>query len=118
MSFATHPLQLALGLTLWALWFVSVYGGTSLGCALSPPPAEAGAATWINLSLGLLTLATVSLMLWWARRCWRARERIEAEGEGRTRLGFIAGVAAALHAVAAVATAFVGLPLVALPPCV
>uniref|UniRef100_UPI0017EDA1FE hypothetical protein n=1 Tax=Methylibium sp. TaxID=2067992 RepID=UPI0017EDA1FE len=69
---ASHPLQLVLGLTLWAVWFCVAYGGLSVACAVAPPPPERGAWTWVNGSLLLLTLATVLLLAWAAWRCTRA----------------------------------------------
>ncbi len=39
----THPIHLAVGLTLWSVWFVAVYSGLSVACAVTPPPPEAGA---------------------------------------------------------------------------
>jgi hypothetical protein len=35
----THPLQLVPGLIIWALWFIAIYGGLSVACALAPPNA-------------------------------------------------------------------------------
>lgn len=113
---ATHPIHLTLGLTIWAAWFVVAYGGLSLGCALHPPPAEARALTWINLSLGLVTIGTVALLLQAAGRLWRAAASAEAvKAPSGT---FLLQIGAALYLVSAVATLFVGLPLAVLPPCV
>ncbi len=104
-SFAQHPLQLVLGLTVWAIWFVALYGGLSVACKLAPPPASAGALTWLNGALLLFTLATAALLGYWARLCWRAQ-------------GFIARVGAGVHLASAVATLAMGLPALVLPPCV
>lgn len=111
MKFASHPLQLALGFTVWSVWFVAVYGGLSLACAISAPAPEHGALTWINLVLAVLTLATLLTLLWCAWVCWRLQPQAGAPR-------FVAPVAAGLHLAAAVATLFVGLPLVRMPPCV
>jgi hypothetical protein len=107
-----HPVQLLLGLTIWSLWFVVLYGGLSVACAVAPPSSGQGALTALNLSLGLLTLATLGLLLWRALVC------LAAVPEESNRVGrFIAAVAAGLHLLSASGVAFVGLPLVALPPC-
>ena len=110
----THPLQLALGFAIWSVWFVAAYAALSLGCSLAPPADAASARTWINASLGVATLATVLLLLVLAWRCWRGRDTAAAGQPGH----FVAPLAAALHLAAALATLFVGLPLVAIPPCV
>ncbi len=67
-----HPLQLTLGLIVWSVWFVALYGGLSVACAVAPPAATLGALTWINGLLLLLTLATTALLAYWAHGCWRA----------------------------------------------
>jgi len=38
----------SIGLSLWSLWFVVLYGGLSVGCDLRPPDSGAGRVTWIN----------------------------------------------------------------------
>lgn len=108
-----HPVQLILGLTIWSLWFVALYGGLSVACAVAPPSPGQGALSGLNLWLGLLSLVTLAALLWLARFCLAAvrRERSRAAR-------FIAAVAAGLHLFSASGVAFVGLPLVALPPCV
>jgi hypothetical protein len=107
----SHPLQLLLGLTLWSLWFVAIYAGLSVACELAPPAPGQGALTAINAGLGLLALATLALLGWLA---WRG---LAAGRESVGRARFIALVGAGLHLFSAVGVAFVGLPLVALPPC-
>lgn len=108
---ADHPLQLVLGLTLWSLWFVVLYGGLSVACAAAPPAPGQGAMTGINLWLGLMTLATLGLLGWLVRFCLGAARR----ERGRSR--FLAALAAGLHLFSAAGVAVVALPLVALPPC-
>ena len=112
-----HPLQLALGFTVWSVWFVAAYGGLSIGCSLSPPAPHEGVGTWINVALALWTLATALALAALAWGCWRARASAAAPSPSVAQR-FIAPLAAVLHLAAAVATLFVGLPLVALPPCV
>lgn len=110
-----HPLQLALGLALWLVWFSLAYGGLSLGCALAPPPPEAGAWTWINVLLLLSTLVVAALLLIWSRRCWLSAK---TGGKGDfSAPALIAYVAAGVHLTAAVATLGVGVTTVFLPPC-
>jgi hypothetical protein len=111
---ATHPVHLVLGLVVWSAWFVALYGGLSVGCAVAPPDATLGPLTWINGVLLVLTLATAALLFYWSLGCWRGRA--SAGGE-RTRQ-FIVRVGAAIHLLSAAAVLLVGLPAVALPPCV
>jgi hypothetical protein len=113
---SSHPLQLVLGWGIWALFFVALYGGLSVACAVQPPPTEAGAITVLNLSLFLLTLtvtAGLSLAGW---ACWRSSMSSPARQEGSA--GFISRIAASLYLMAAFAAMAVGLPVVLLPACV
>lgn len=110
----SHPLQLALGLTVWSVWFVAIYGGLSVGCALAPPDAELGARTWLN---GLLAAFTALTFAWLVRQavvCLRAT-RSGAVGSPQRR--FMTTLSAGLHMVAAASTLFIGLPVLGLPPC-
>lgn len=110
----THPLQLVLGLIVWSVWFVAIYGGLSLGCALAPPDLALGPVTWLN---GLLALVSALVLAWLLRQalvCLRA-SRSAATSSPRTR--FLTTVSAGVYLVAAVSTLFIGLPVLGLPPC-
>ncbi len=110
----THPMQLVLGPTVWAAWFVVLYGGLSVACAVAPPASELGMMTWLNGVLLMLTLGTVAVLVQWAGNCWKAAPAIEAGSVRR----FIARVSAGAHLIAAITTLAVGLTTLALPPCV
>jgi heme/copper-type cytochrome/quinol oxidase subunit 2 len=110
---ASHPIHLVLGLILWAIWFVAIYGGLSVGCQVAPPVAEQGALTWLNAALLLFTLVTVLVLLVFAWLCRRARGATD-DHTGR----FVTGVAAGVYLAAAVITLVIGLPVIALPPCI
>ncbi|WP_028241784.1 hypothetical protein [Stutzerimonas azotifigens] len=112
---AFHPIQIPLGLVLWSLWFVVMYGGLSVVCAVAPPDPALGAWTWTNLALGALTLVTLALLLWLAVRFWRLSRPPHELNE---RQVFVTKLAAGIHLVAALATLYVGTPLLFLPPCV
>ena len=114
---ADHPWQLFLGPAIWALWFVVVYGGVSVACATVPPAIERGAFTWVNGGLLLLTLATTLLLVLAALYCRRMARQIPS-GPADARRRFVASAAAMLHVISAVSTAFVGIPLLVLSPCV
>jgi hypothetical protein len=112
---AVHPVHLVLGLIVWSAWFVAMYGGLSVACAVAPPGASAGALTWINGVLLLLTVVTAAALLYAAWWCWRALQ--PAAGDARVA-HFIAGVSAALYLASSVAVVAVGMPTIVLPPCV
>lgn len=111
---ATHPVHLVLGLAIWSLWFIAIYGGLSVGCAIAPPAPEVGALNWLNGLLLLVTAITLAILAWPMLRCWHARVHEDIPRRQR----FIALVSAALYAVAMVSTLVIGLPAAALPPCV
>lgn len=106
----THPLQLALGLIIWSVWFVLIYSVLSLGCAFAIPADTVNSLNWLNALLLVLTVITTALLIALARRCWR-----EETPPGNKK--FIARVAAGIYLVAAISTLAVGLPTLVLPPC-
>lgn len=110
-----HPLQLALGLSVWSAWFVITYGGLSLACSFTAFSPLQGGIAWINLVLLLFALLVSGLLLSWAWRCWRAGRNGQAPGPSQS---LIAQVSAGLHLMGAVATFAVGLMTLAVPPCV
>ncbi|RUO25942.1 hypothetical protein CWE09_04235 [Aliidiomarina minuta] len=107
-----HPLHLVLGLVVWSVWFVALYGGLSVACEVAPPAAEAGALTWINASLLVLTLATTGVLLLLAWASLRAAPALKSNRR------FILRIAAAIYLLSALSALFIGLPVVILPPCV
>lgn len=111
---AYHPVQIPLGLIVWSLWFVAIYGGQAVVCKLSPPPPEQGIFNWLNGGLGLLTLFTLVLLLWLARHFWQLSRPPHELNE---RQVFVTKLAAGIHMIAALATLFVGIPLLQIPPC-
>ncbi|UTH34377.1 hypothetical protein NLY39_11755 [Pseudomonas sp. KHPS1] len=108
-----NPIHIPLGLVLWSLWFVAVYGGLSVGCALAPPAPEQGQWTWLNALLALFSLLTFMVLLWLARRFQLAARRADEQPAGR----FVARLTASVHLVGALGTLFVALPILSLPPC-
>jgi hypothetical protein len=113
---AGHPLHLVLGLTLWFVWFCAVYGGAAVACAVAPPPAALGAATWVNASVLLLTGVTTVALASGAWRMGQAARGVPSSPRP-DRQRFLATVSAALYATAAASTVLVGLPAAWLPPC-
>ena len=114
MATAVHPLRLVMGPILWALNFVALYGGLSVGCAVAPPDPADGAGTWLNISLIVVSMGFVGVMLYWAFRYARLAGRdLPRESSD----AWIVRGAAALHLVSALATVAVALPVLVLPPC-
>lgn len=109
----THPLHLVIGFIIWSLWFIGVYGGVSLACMASATPETLTATSWINIVLMIFTLLTVAVLLILAYKCWR-----EPVPEGaKKQHHFTLRLSAALYLSAAISTLAVGLPILALPPC-
>lgn len=109
-----HPLQLVLGLLLWSLWFVLIYGGLSVACAFLPSAAQAGPFSLTNLLLGLSALLFMLATGWLGWRCWRA-------GQVRGQYSwqrFVALCGAGVHLIGLLATLFIAIPLFMLPPCI
>lgn len=106
----THPLQLALGLIIWSLWFVLIYAVLSIGCEFAMPDNSLSPLNWLNVVMMVLTLLTTGLLVFFAWRCWRAPTP-------RGNPHFIAQVAAGIYLVAAISTLAIGIPVLVLPPC-
>lgn len=108
-----HAVHLIVGLTVWSIWFVVLYGGLSVACQLAPPAPDSGAFNWLNILLGLSTLVVVLGLLWMAHRLWRA-------GPARSRPtgDYLRVTSAALYLVSAFATLALALPILFLPPCI
>lgn len=103
---ADHPWQLVLGLAVWSLYFVGVYGGQALAC-------RAGlAAPVVGAGLLVFTVVVAAGLAWAAWRSAMVARRMQAGVER-----FMARAGASLHGVAALSTAFVGLPILLVPAC-
>jgi hypothetical protein len=108
-----HPGHIPLGLVLWSLWFVALYSGLSVACALVPPAPQQGPWNWLNALLGasaLLTTAALTALAIWS---WRAGKRVRQQPRER----FVARLSAGTYGVAAVSTLVIALPILSLPPC-
>lgn len=112
-----HAINLVLGLIIWAVWFVLLYGGLSVGCAFAPPDAEAGAWTWINAVSLVLAIIVSGYLLVCAYTCWKAASLPHA-AEVEPYQVFISKTSAAVYLISAVASLILVLPGVRLPPCI
>ncbi|WP_346797793.1 hypothetical protein R5M92_03170 [Halomonas sp. Bachu 37] len=112
LSIWTHPLHLVMGLTLWSAWFVTMYGGHAVVCSVAPPATDQGPFTWLNVVLGLLTVASAAGLGLLAWRCLGASRHTSVRAAH-----FCALVSAGLYLTSAVAVLFVGVPVIGVPPC-
>lgn len=108
-----HCAHLILGLIIWSIWFVVLYGGLSVACQLAPPEPAENAGNWLNSLLGLSTLAVVAALLWAAWHLWR-RHADHSEAVRR----HICLTSAALYLISAFATLALAVPMLFLPPCI
>lgn len=111
MTLKTHPIHLILGFTLWAVYFVVVYGGMSVGCEVSDVSNHQGPFTWVNGFVLLVTLGFTLVLLWLGWLCHR--QTPDKPNQAR----FLMRSSAVLYLLAALATLFVGLPGAIYPPC-
>lgn len=111
MSVRPHPVHLILGLTIWAVFFVVVYGGMSVGCELS---AARDSSTPFNVINGFVLAVTVVFTVPLAWLAWQCHKATPAAPHNRR---FLARMSTILYAVSALATFLVGLPGVIYPPC-
>lgn len=118
-----HPLQLALGLLVWAVWFSVVYSVIGIACGMESLRNH----TLVNVVLVAFTLLVAGYLLWCAyrcRKCWSALERSGESEAAESAPGpkypaaFMASLAFGINALAGSSTLLVGLPLVLFLPCV
>ena len=110
-----HPMQLVMGLIIWAAWFVVLYGLQGVACGVAPPSAALGAVTWVNAVLLVVGACVTLLLLYAAYRCWKAGPD---PSRGDSHRQFVARVGAGIYLFSAVAAAAITLPVVIYPPCV
>ena len=110
-----HPIQIPFGLTIWSLWFAIMYGAHAVVCSIAPPDPNLGVFNWLNASFGLFTVLVIVLLLWLGRRTWKLSHE---PNDFNDRQVFVIKVSSGIHFIAALATVFVGMQLVFLPPCI
>jgi hypothetical protein len=108
------PIGLFFGWIVWSSAFVSLYGAQGLGCSLGWASARIGTMNSLTLALALLWLAHLGLLGWLALRAWRAgpRGHESSDVQGFVHFGNRISLASA-----AVATAWLGFPILLLDPC-
>jgi hypothetical protein len=107
----THPLHFAIGLTLWCTWFVIVYGGHAVACAVASPAPEQGVFTLVSAMLLVVSLMAIALLASLTLGCWRMTKRHQG------RLRFNATVSAGLYLFSTLGVVFAAMPIIGIPPC-
>ncbi|MFC7369935.1 MULTISPECIES: hypothetical protein [Vreelandella] len=107
----THPLHFVVGLTLWCIWFIAVYGGHAVACEAFAPAPEQGVFTLLNGGLLIVSIVTTGLLLLLTWGCYV----VAKQHQGRDR--FNAVVSAGLYLFSAFSVVFVALPIIGVPPC-
>lgn len=117
-----HPLQLAFGLTLWAVWFVLVYSVIGVACG------SLGQRDHLPVNLGLVgfTVLVGGYLLWCAHRCRQHGRQLQARDQrdglqvvdGRPYPAvFMATMAFGVNLLAGLATLLGGVPFLLFAPC-
>lgn len=107
----THPLHFVIGLTLWCIWFVAVYGGHAVACAVAPPNPEQGVFTLVNAMLLVVSIVSIALLAALTLGCCHEAKLHEG------RLRFNAAVSAGLYLFSTLGVLFAALPIIGIPPC-
>ena len=119
-----HPVQLTLGLIIWALFFIVLYASLSIACQQSTISESTTPINGLSVGLFIFTLAVTAGLLYQARRVWRLLQKnrhnpaanqptsCRAPGE------FIGRISVAVYLVAALACLLSGLPAIFLKPCI
>lgn len=105
-----HPIQLALGLIVWACYFVFVYALVSVACEQVAPPPGDSPLNWLNVTLLAVTFTVALALLYQARRGCRVTAAAAAPR-------FVNRIGVAIYTAAALATVGTGLPALVLTPC-
>ncbi len=107
----THPLHFVIGLTLWCTWFVAVYGGHAVACAVAPPAPEQGVFTLVNALLLVVSFVAIGILAALTVGCYRMAKHHQG------RLRFNASVSAGLYLFSTLGVVFAAMPIIGIPPC-
>lgn len=110
------------GMIVWAIWFVTVYGLTGVGCKAGWNQIRVPPANLLSLLMLLATLGALALIGWCAWRgfdAWRQAQYIRLAGGAETgrRQRFMALVMLLLSGLAGLGTLMIALPILMLDPC-
>jgi hypothetical protein len=103
------------GFVIWASAFAVLYGMQGLGCTLDLQSVMFLGSNVLTLTLAalwILHLGACVALLWYARSLWRPGPGVETQAKT-----FLAAVTCLVAATGAIATVYIGLPVLFLPPC-
>lgn len=106
----------------WALWFVIVYGLTSVGCAArwnQRAVPGGNLLTVLLLATAIVALALIARSAWVGYCAWRTtpETRLAAGEEAGRRQAFMGLLMLVLSLLAGAATLMIALPILMLDPC-
>lgn len=102
------------GLAVWALCFLVLYVGLSIGCQLPVAQSDVMGMPVLSLVLSLLWLVHAAWLLWLIAR---AHHRWRTLAQASTDARFVATLTLLLHAAALLAVIWTGFPVLLLPAC-
>ena len=112
------------GLLVWSAAFVALYGGLSVGCAVGAGGGTLWEADRLAIVLAAVWIAHLLLVVLpgaVGRRRWVESRSASGSSSGAAdhnrATGFLWRLMRMLLLVAAVATLWIGLPILVLPPC-
>lgn len=109
-----HPIQLALGLIIWSVWFVFLYATVSISCA-NDIPIDKGPLPWINAVLIICSILVAILLGYMAYVGKKALSTKKTYYSRVTR--FIIWVGVGVNMVALCSTISIAFMLLFYPPC-
>ena len=109
------------GIIVWALWFVTVYALSGLGCDEGWNEIDVPGGNALSLAMLLSTLIALLLIVWCGLRGYQGWRR-GAEGgapgqEAQQRMQFMGLAKLVLSVLAAIGTVMVAAPIFMLKPC-
>lgn len=111
------------GMIVWAVWFVTVYALTGVGCRAGwsqvTLPVGINLLTLVLLSTVVAALGLIGWCGWTGYAAWRQARAVDAGrgGEATQRQRFMGLAMALLSAIAAIGTLMGALPMLMLDPC-
>jgi len=109
-------------MVVWSVWFVVVYGLTSVGCAAGwnrHAVLGGNLLTVLLVATALVALALIARSAWVGYHAWQSQgeTRMGAGDEAARRQAFLGMVMLVLSLLAGAATLMIALPILMLDPC-
>lgn len=108
-------------MVVWVVYFVAVYSLQGLGCVEGWHEVSIGPVNQLTVVMVLLTLVALALIAWNGWRGWQGwragATATRQASEFPERRRFLGALMLWLAALSLVATVFVAVPIIMLPPC-